>query len=119
MLSAKKDELTIILNIERVNQTTIHYKIEMNEFEKYYQKYEGMADLTPTFYLGVETDESSLSGMSYLSTEFVDSQDSCHTYIRLGKEEGPAQNLLGKIIKNCNGKIKNITLDDFPTLVEK
>ena len=118
-LTAKKDELAIALTIERINQTTIDYKIEMVEFGNASYNYEGQADLIPRFYFGAETDESSLSGISYLSTEFSSNQDSCYTYIRLGKEEDSGPYLLGKIIKNCNGKIKVIGLDDFPTLVEK
>jgi hypothetical protein len=39
--------------------------------------------------------------------------------ISLGKEEESGNHLLGKIIKNCNDKIKDITLDNFPTLIEK
>ena len=119
ILTAKKDELAIALTIKRINQTTIDYKIEMVEFGKASYNYEGQADLIPRFYFGAETDESSLSGISYLSTEFSTNQDSCYTYIRLGREEDSGRYLLGKIIKNCNGKIKDIGLDNFPTLVEK
>ena len=118
-LTAKKDELAIALTIDRINQTTIDYKIEMVEFGNASYNYEGQADLIPRFYFGAETDESSLSGISYLSTEFSSNQDSCYTYIRLGKEGDSGPYLLGKIIKNCNGNIKDIGLDDFPTLVEK
>ncbi len=118
-LTAKKDELAIALMIERINQTTIDYKIEMVQFGNISYNYEGQANLMPTFYLGDETDESSLSGISYMSTEFSSNQDSCYIYIRLGKEEDSGPYLLGKIIKNCNGKIKNIDLNNFPTLVEK
>lgn len=119
ILTAKKDELAIALTIKRINQTTIDYKIEMVEFGNVSYNYRGQADLIPRFYFGAETDESSLSGISYLSTEFSTHQDSCYTYIRLGKEKDSGPYLLGKIIKNCNGKIKNIDLDTFPTLVEK
>lgn len=119
ILTAKKNELAIALTIERVNQTTIDYKIEMVEFGNISYNYKGRADLNPRFYFGAETDESSLSGLSYLSTEFSDSQDSCYTYIRLGREENSGPYLLGKIKKNCNGKIKDIGLDNFPTLIEK
>ena len=41
---------------------------------------------------------------------------------RLGKDEsfreGKTQ-LLGKLIKNCNGEIQEIELDNFPTFIEK
>lgn len=119
ILTAKKDELAIALTIERINQTTINYRLEMVEFGNASFNYDGQAELSPRFHLGAETDESSLSGISYLSTQFSDSQDSCYTYIRLGKEEDSGPYLLGKLIKNCNGKLRNIDLEDFPTLVEK
>jgi hypothetical protein len=91
----------------------------MVEFGKASYNYKGQADLNPRFYFGAETDESSLSGISYLSTEFSDSRDSCYTYIRLGREEDSGPYLLGNIKKNCNGKIQDIGLDNFPTLIEK
>ena len=118
-LTAKKDQVAIALKIERINQTTIDYEIEMVEFGNASYNYRGQADLSPHFYFGAETDESSLSGTSYLSTEFSDHQDSCYTYIRLGVETESGPYLLGKIKKNCNGKIENIGLENFPTLVEK
>lgn len=119
VLTGKKDELAISLTIERINQTTIDYKIGMVEFGNATYTYEGQADLHPRFYFGSETDESSISGISYLSTEFSDKQDSCYTYIRLGREESSGPFLLGKIVKNCNGKMPDIGLDNFPTLIEK
>lgn len=119
LLTAVKDKLAIALTIERINQTTIDYKLEMVEFGNTSFNSQGQADLSPYFYLGAETDESSLSGVSYLSTQFNDNQDSCYTYIRLGKGEESGPYLLGKLIKNCNGKLKNIDLENFPTLVEK
>lgn len=118
-LTARKDDLAVALHITRVNQTTITYKIEMVEFGKASYNYEGEADLNPHFYLGAETDENSQTGISYLSTQFSDSQDSCYTYIRLGTEDDSGGYLLGKIVKNCNGTIRDIGLDDFPTLIEK
>lgn len=119
VLTAKKDELAIALTIERINQTAIDYKIELVEFGNASFNYKGQANLNPRFYFESETDESSISGISYLSTEFTDNQDSCYTYIRLGREEVSGPYLLGKIKKNCNGEIQDIGLDNFPTLVEK
>jgi hypothetical protein len=60
--------------------------------------------------------------MSYGVDEYVDMNEDCYTAIRLGNpenfREGKAQ-LLGKLIKNCNGKIREIELDNFPTFIEK
>ena len=119
VLTAMNDKLAIALTIERINYTSLEYKIEMVEFGQTTYIYKGYADLYPRFYLGSETDESTLSGISYLSTEYNDNRDSCYTYIRLGKEQDSGPHLLAKIIKNCNGKIQDIELDNFPTLVEK
>lgn len=118
VLTAKKETLAIALTIQRVNQTTLDYRLEMVEFGKASFHYKGQADLSSYFYLATEMDESSLSGMTYSSIEFSDGQDACHVYIRLGKEEG-RPHLLGKLIKNCNGKLRTIDLSNFPTLVEK
>ena len=119
VLTCKKDELAIALTIERINQTTINYNLKIAEFENINYNYEGQADLSTHFYFGTETDQSSLSGLSYLSNEFIDNQDSCYIYIRLGVENDSGPYLLGKIKKNCNGGIENFTLDNLPTLVEK
>ncbi|WP_422107790.1 hypothetical protein [Winogradskyella sp.] len=118
VLTAKKDDLAIALTIESINQTTIQYKIEMVEFGKASYTVEGEAGFHPEFYLGTK-DMSSFSGKTYHSIEFRDTKDSCYTYIRLGIEADRASLLLGKIIKNCNGDIQSIGLDDFPTLIEK
>ncbi|MEE9406962.1 MAG: hypothetical protein V3V28_02685 [Polaribacter sp.] len=119
ILTAKQGQLDITLTIERINQTTIDYAIEMLEFGNVSYKSKGQADLSSHFYFGAETDTNSLSGMGYLSTEFRNNQDSCYTHIRLGIDENSGTYLLGKLKKNYNGKIKDIELNNFPTLVEK
>lgn len=118
-LTAVKDELAITLTVERINQTSIDYQIEMVEAGNTSYTYKGQADLHPRFYFGSESDESSISGISYGVTEFRDDKDSCYTVIRLGMEDESGPYLLGKIIKNCNGKLRGIDLDNFPTLLEK
>ncbi|GAB5464687.1 MAG: hypothetical protein Kapaf2KO_01230 [Candidatus Kapaibacteriales bacterium] len=119
VLTAKKNDLAVALTIQRINQSTIDYKIEIVQFGSTNYSYEGQADLNAQFYLGAEIDISSLSGMSYHTTEFSDNQDSCYTYIRLGKDESSGSFLLGKIQKNCNGSINDIRFDNFPSLIEK
>ncbi|PHR47043.1 MAG: hypothetical protein COA32_08965 [Fluviicola sp.] len=116
ILTAKKDHLAIALTVERINQTTIDYKIEMVEFGNAGYTYEGQADLYHRFHLGAEVDENDMTGGAYLSYEFSDLSDTCKTVIRLGEDE---HYLLGKIIKNCNGKIRDIELDNFRMLIEK
>lgn len=96
ILTAKKDHLAIALTVERINQTTIDYKIEMVEFGNAGYTYEVQADLHPGFHFGAEVDENDLTGMAYLSNEFWDLNDTCNTSIRLGEDE---HSLLGKIKK--------------------
>jgi hypothetical protein len=118
-LTGRKGELVIALIIKRINYTTIDYSIEMVEFGKANYSRKGQAHLHPLFFLGSESDHSSLTGNDYFSTEFWDiEEDDCRISIRLGKEDSGKQ-LLGKLISNCNGKIEAIRLDSFPTLVEK
>ena len=119
VLTARKGNLAIALTIKRVNYTTIDYRIEMVEFGKSSFNSNGQADLSPNFYFGSETDESRLSDLSYLVTQFSDTKDSCFTYIRIGKEKNSSSYLLGEIIKNCNGELRDISLKDSPTLMEK
>lgn len=119
VLTARKDDIAIGLTIERINQTTIDYRIEMVEYGMASYKFTGRADLSAKFYLGSEMDESSFSGNAYFSAEFCDDRDTCYTCIRLGTEEGSGQYLLGKLIKNCNEQKRDIELDNFPTLIEK
>lgn len=116
ILTAKKDHLAIAVTVERINQTTIDYRIEIVEFGNAGYTYEGQADLHPGFHFGAEVDENDITGMAYLSFEFSNSNDTCNTSIRLGEDE---HRLLGKIKKNCNGKIRDIELDNFPMLIEK
>lgn len=112
-LTGLRDNVAIALIIKRINYTTIEYNIEMVEFGKANHFEKGQASIISTFFYGSEMDDG------YSSTEFIDEKENdCHTYIRLGKD-GERPELLCKLIKNCNGKIKAITLDNFPTLVEK
>lgn len=119
-LKGEKDGLTVILKIKRKNQTTIEYNITMMEKGKGLTKFNGDATISASFYWGLESDESSISQTMYSADEYLDYEDEkCYTSIRLGKEDDKSDNpLIGKLIKNCNGEIRAIDLDDFPTLVQ-
>ena len=120
VLTGKVENLVIALTVKRINYTTIEYRIEMVEFGNSNHFEIGTADISSGFFFGSETDVSDKTGLGYLSTEFVAfNDDDCYTYIRLGFEEETGPFLLGKLKKNCNGKISEITLDNFVTLVEK
>lgn len=118
ILTAKKDDLAIALKLKRINQTTIDYKIEITAFGKESETFEGQATIAPTFYWGTENDENPKTGIMYSVDEYIDANEDCYTAIRLGKPNKKSQ-LLGKLIKNCNGKIQEIELDNFPTFIEK
>ena len=119
VLTGIKDNIAIALTIKRINYTTIDYKIEMVEFGKTNYFKSGQADIISSFFLGTESDESEKTGIGYFVTEFIESKDkNCYTFIRLGYEETRLY-LLGNLIRNCNGKIKDISLDNFTTLIEK
>jgi len=88
-LTARSKGVAMALSIERINQSTIEYQLEITEFGKDSYFKDGQADLSAHFFFG--------SGRE--------------------KDSGPV--LLGKIIKNCNGNLMDIQLDNFPTLIEK
>jgi hypothetical protein len=118
-LTGYKNNLSIAVHIRRVNYTTVKYKIEMNDNVNGNYEEEGYADLSAGFILAEEIDENDFSGMSCSSYEYSDNKGGCYLSLRLGYEVEKQNLLLGKLIKNCNGKIRNIELGDFPTLVEK
>lgn len=119
-LTGKKDNLVIAVTIKRFNYTTIDYKIEITEFGKSNHTQSGKADIASSFYFGDESDVSDKTGIAYFSTEFTDiGENDCYTYIRLGYEKETGLYLLGRLIKNCNEKLLDIDLDNFPTLIEK
>lgn len=120
VLTGKKGNLAIALTVKRINYTTVDYKIEMVEFGKTSHNQSGRADIISSFFFGAESDESEKTGNGYFVTEFTEYKDKdCYTYIRLGYEEETGPYLLGKLKKNCNGKIMDIDLDNFTTLIEK
>lgn len=120
VLVGKKENLTITLTVNRINQTTINYNLTMMENGKGLKKFEGKANISPTFYLGAESDESSISKLMYFVDDYSVMEENCFISIRLGKEEAESgQKLLGKLIKNCNGEFADIDLDNFPNLVEE
>ncbi len=120
VLTGRKGNLAIALKIKRINYTTIDYKIEMVEFGKTSHIQSGRADIISSFFLGGESDESEKTGNVYFVAEYSEHKEkNCYTYIRLGYEEKTGPYLLGKLKKNCNGKIKDININNFTALIEK
>lgn len=113
--TGKKGNLAIAVTIKRINYTTVDYRIEMIEFGKANHTQTGQADIISSFFFGPESNINEQTGVGYFVTEYTDNRaNNCATHIRIGDE-----NELAKIIKYCNGKIKDITLDNFTTLHQK
>jgi hypothetical protein len=120
VFTGKKGNLAVAVKLERINQTSIRYKIEMTEFGKTSEYFKGIADISPYFFMGDESDEDDETGLSYGATAYSNEEGDCYTNIRIGQlKAGDDAPLLMKLIKNCNGKIREIDLADFPTLRQK
>ncbi len=117
--SAKTETIKINIAATRINYSSIKYVIDMSTTDGKQHHSEGEAHLSPGFILGDEIDESSISGMGYAVSEYSTQEDDCYTSIRIGREPESGNQLLCKIIKNCNGEIPDIDLEDFPTLVQE
>ncbi|MFK7934120.1 MAG: hypothetical protein AB8G22_11475 [Saprospiraceae bacterium] len=116
-LQATRDDLTIKLDMKRVNYTAVDYELQLITAGQETLLEKGTAELNPYFFLGSESDMDEKTGVSYLSTEYAANRDSCYTYLRIGNmADDPAQPLSVKVAKNCNGAIRNIDLDNFPAL---
>ena len=113
--TGKQGNLAIAVSVKRSNYTTIDYQIEMVEFGKTSHTQSGQADIISSFFFGPESNIDEQTGIGYFVTEYTDNRaNNCATHIRIGDE-----NELAQIIKYCNGKIKDITLDNFTTLHKK
>jgi len=116
--TGRKGELAIALRVKRINYSTVSYVLEMVEFGKSHHNQKGTADLSSGFFLGSESDEA--NGELYMVDEFIDQREGyCLLKIRIGNAPGNSNSLVCKVVKNCNGKLKNITLTNFPALQEK
>lgn len=115
LYTGKKDNLVIALTLTRKNYTTVNYKLEMVEFGKASFNKTGEADVSSSFYLGSESDEDAQTGELYFVAEYSSHDaDNCDIHIRVSDEKKRC-----KLIKTCNGKIRDINLNTFPALVEK
>ena len=113
--TGKQGNLAIAVTVKRSNYTTVDYQIEMVEFGKTSHTQAGQADISSGFFFGPESNIDEQTGEGYFVTEYTDNRaNNCATHIRIGDE-----NELAKIMKYCNGKIKDITLDNFATLHRK
>ena len=113
IMTAKKDELAVALTVERTNLTSIKFKLEMVEFGNTNHFKEGIASISPHFYLGSESDE--IDGAGYLVDEYLYREGDCYCNIRIG-ETFQTGELLASIVSNCNGSLQELNLENFPKL---
>ncbi|ASS49139.1 MAG: hypothetical protein A3D31_04575 [Candidatus Fluviicola riflensis] len=117
--TGRKDELAIALRVKRINYTTVSYVLEMVEFGNTSHNQKGTADLSSGFFLGSESIQDD-EGELYFVDEYSDEKsEACNFQIRIGRDEKRGNALFVKIAKSCNGKIRNINMDNFPMLLEK
>lgn len=110
----KRGDLSVAIHIQRLNYTTIKYRIEIVEDGKSSHNETGEADLNAGYFLATETDEDDMTGNLYPAAEFsFNASDECFTSIRIGFDEGKG---MAKLNKSCKGKIRSMSLEDFPTL---
>jgi hypothetical protein len=101
------------LRVERVNQSTIRYGMVIHLAEGGTYEMKSLADLSPLFFLGAESDEDEQTGLSYLASEFSDPASECSNSIRIGQaeESGP---YLAKLVMDCFDL--PMSLEESPTL---
>lgn len=107
------------LSVERINYSSIWYDLELVEFGNSSHNQEGQVDLMADFFLrndSVKVANGKILRMNqYQGTE----NDSCYISIKLGNNDKVAPYWFAQVEKNCNGKIKDITPDNYPALIEK
>jgi hypothetical protein len=116
------DKLMIALHVERLNSTTVEYRIEMVEWGKGSHKLKGTAELPPGFFLPQEQEQDvhDPSGKTYAVVKFTDNREGdCPVEVRIGTEPFGQPYLLAKLHKSCNGNLPDLTSENAPLLHEK
>lgn len=121
VFTARKDNLAVALSIERINYTTIDYKVEMVKFGKANYTSNGKAHLNSRFFLGGESARNTNTGHMLYLTEFSsnDEGEGCYTTISIGYQAENPDILYAVLDKNCNDSLPSISNDSFKTLIEK
>lgn len=116
MLFSAKGDVNYFLSITRENYTQIKYDLWIEGGDIAFNQ-SGDAHLPTSFFMGSETDESSISGMSYPVYEYSDASSDCALTMRFGHEEESGESLLGSFILSGKGDCLNISLGSIPTMV--
>lgn len=112
-----KDKKNFVLSVTRTNLTSLNYTFQiLDKDSKAVNNNSGRATLGSLFFLGSETDDDDETGDGYLSVEYWDNSADCSFAIRIGEKDDNGK-LRAKIKLYCkDDKLKNIGLDDNPTL---
>lgn len=103
------------LIIERLNQTSISYKVAFTDRLGYKIEEKGIADLKPSFMLGSKTDDIN-DELYYLV--YIEKDGNRSIAIRLGLEETNDGQLLARIAIKGIDRCSIIELDKLPTYKE-
>ncbi|MGB1247457.1 MAG: hypothetical protein ACPG4Z_01125 [Chitinophagales bacterium] len=116
--TALQDTLAIALSIERLNYTTIEYKLEMVKFGEASYEEEGLAELSPNYFFIVEDSKFKYKEDKY----FYVINDTCNTFIQFKNinDSTFVDSELNFLI-NCskNGVNSPINESNFPALIRK
>jgi hypothetical protein len=112
-----KDKKNFVLTVRRINLTSLNYNFQLLDKDaKLLNSKKGKATLGSLFFLGSESDDDDETGEGYLSVEYYDHSADCSFAIRIGGKDDNGK-LRAKIKLRCkDNKLKNISLDDNPTL---
>ena len=117
VLKGNQNNINIELSIKAVNYSSIEYTMLLQENGKSHTS-SGQAHVPATFFLGSESIENPADGISILAHNFsIDAKDDCYGEITIAKDE-KTNKFIGKIFKNCNGKLSELDQDNSPFLSE-
>ena len=112
-----REKRCLELQLERLNLTSIRYRLDAEKFGFGYGASEDTVFLSPTFMMASEVDEEEKSGASYFSTEYTGESEGCQVAVRLGENDEGA--LVAKVIYQCPEAGKEISLEESPNLYKQ
>lgn len=114
---AVKAEKYFLLNVKRINQTSLNYEFKIIKNNETVDYKNGKAILGSMFFFGSENDEDDQTGLMYGSSEYWDKSNNCWFSIRVGiglDDNGKKRAMLNY---GCEDKSKpTLDLDECPIL---
>ena len=115
--SGCREKRCLELQLERLNLTSIRYRLNAEQYAAGYGYSEDTVFLAPSFLMASEVDEEEKSGASYFSTEYTGESNGCQVAVRLGEnDEGE---LVAKVLYRCPEGKKEISLETGPNLYKQ